>query len=325
MSLSPQQIQQHVSVYLDATQCQVLERSPQHVTVKLSPQADKMLTNRPYYWGFIERTGAPAETLSFTFVFDPHAYDAQLEAKARADQTSGSGASAALAQDPLLSRYYGSAPVPMLPVLGPGRIQREDVTFGSRRLQQIWQAAREEGQYLYLFEEPEPEARPKTRSAALEQWLGVCFKVEFSCDLKREELHYVAISLSRKQIVSQFDTQLQERSLSPRLPEYVHIRPAVLSLAQGAELLEQHLLEQLSERDYSWASQAEVRLAEELRIVDSYYEELLKEPDEEKQRLIQEQHEARRSEMQWQYEPKISLSAITCGLFHLHSPVHAPS
>ena len=64
--------------YLEATECTVIEKSPEHVTVKLSPQADKMLTNRPYYWGFVERTGAPAETLSFNFVFDPENYDERL-------------------------------------------------------------------------------------------------------------------------------------------------------------------------------------------------------------------------------------------------------
>ena len=82
MTMTPQEVQQHFMAYLEATECTVIEKSPEHVTVKLSPQADKMLTNRPYYWGFVERTGAPAETLSFNFVFDPEKYDERL-AKAR--------------------------------------------------------------------------------------------------------------------------------------------------------------------------------------------------------------------------------------------------
>lgn len=47
------------------------------------PRADRMLTDRPYYWGFVERTGVDPETLSFSFVFDPQKYD-ELAAQAAA-------------------------------------------------------------------------------------------------------------------------------------------------------------------------------------------------------------------------------------------------
>lgn len=316
MSLTPQEVQQHFMDYLEATECTVIEKSPNHITVKLSPQADKMLTNRPYYWGFVERTGAPAETLSFTFVFDPPAYDERV-AKQNGSAAAGGG------QDAVLSRYYGTAP--LLPVLGPGRIQREDIVYGSRRLSQIWEASREEGRCVYLFEQLDEERRPKTRSAALDQWLAVCFKVEFSCDLKREELHFLGISLSRRTILENFGTRLEGRPLTPRLPEFVHIRPAMLTPSEAAALLEDYLVQKLSQLDFSWAEQARVRLAEELVVIDSYYADLLNEPDEEKKALITEQYHNRRAEMQWQYEPKISLSAITCGLFHLGSPGTVPS
>ncbi|WP_106766284.1 YqhG family protein [Paenibacillus faecalis] len=313
MTMTPQEVQQHFMAYLEATECTVIEKSPEHVTVKLSPQADKMLTNRPYYWSFVERTGAPPETLSFCFVFDPPKYDERLAEEAASRQSSKQGAE----QDAVLSRYYGNAPI--LPVVGPGRIQREDVLYGSRRLAQIWEASREEGKCVYLFEQPNEEKRPKTRSAPYEQWLGICFKVEFSCDLKREELHFLGISLSRKKIIDQFHAQLDSKVITPRLPENVHVRPAAITLAQASAMLEDYLISKISKLDYTWAEQAEIRLQEELAIVDSYYEDLLNEPEEEKKSAIQEQHQNRRSEMKWQYSPKVSVSAITCGLFHLCS------
>ncbi|GAE07976.1 conserved protein YqhG [Paenibacillus sp. JCM 10914] len=129
MTMTPQEVQQHFMAYLEATECTVIEKSPEHITVKLSPQADKTLTNRPYYWGFVERTGAPAETLSFNFVFDSEAYDERL---AKAKEADTESKLAAPAQDQILSRYYGNAPI--LPVLGPGRIQRENVGYGSSDL-----------------------------------------------------------------------------------------------------------------------------------------------------------------------------------------------
>ncbi|MEK4357084.1 YqhG family protein [Paenibacillus sp. FSL M7-1455] len=307
MSMSPQEVQEHMMTYLESTECQIIEKSPYHVTVKLSPQADRQLTGRPYYWGFVDRTGAEPETLSFTFVFDPERYDQHEQEKT----------AAARQQDHLLSRYYGTAP--LLPQLGPGRIQREDVTYGSARLQQIWNAARQEGFCLYLFEQPPSLQRETLFSAPYEPWLGVCFKAEMACDMKKEELHFIGISLVSGQIASPFPDRLKGLALSPRLPENVHIKPATLSIDAAAGLLESYLTGKLAEMDYGWAEQAKERLKEELAVIDIYYEDLLKEPDEEKLAAIREQFASRRSETTWQYEPKVHLSAITCGLFHLRS------
>lgn len=212
MSMSPQEVQEHMMTYLESTECQIIEKSPYHVTVKLSPQADLQLTGRPYYWGFVDRAGAEPETLSFTFVFDPERYDQHEQEKT----------AAARQQDHLLSRYYGTAP--LLPQLGPGRIQREDVTYGSARLQQIWNAARQEGFCLYLFEQPPSLQRETLFSAPYEPWLGVCFKAEMACDMKKEELHFIGISLVSGQIASPFPDRLKGLALSPRLPENVHIK-----------------------------------------------------------------------------------------------------
>lgn len=302
------------------------------------PRADRMLTDRPYYWGFVERTGAEPETLSFTFVFDPEQYDhaaataaaaparppGSLSMEAAAEPAATGAAPAGVPpgvsadpQDSILARYFGV--VPALPRLGPGMIRREDVIYGSKRLNQIWAAARDEGKCLQLFEDPGSRQRMTLFSAAYEPWLGVCYKVEMTCDLKREELHFLAISLTTGKIVTDFGSRLDRLELTPRLPENIHIQPYELSVAGGADRLENYLTAQLAGLDYSWAEQARERLQLELSIVDLYYAELLKEPDEEKKQAIEEQYNARRTETTWQYEPQISVSAVTYGLFHLRS------
>lgn len=387
MTLDARQVREQVLEYLEATECSIIESSPHHVTVKLSPQADKMLTDRPYYWGFVERTGAPPETLSFTFVFDPAAYDAgQKEVPPRgasgglpggpvaggsaqgagshtrlpggpaqapgslaggqAGGVAGSGGLAgglasapggtaqapgnpstlpgapaqaagapAAPQNTILGRYFGI--VPSLPRLGPGLIRREDVGYGSRRLRQIWSAAREEGRYLYLFEEPGGEQRSAPVPAAYEPWLGLCCKIEFTCDLKREELRFLGVSLATGEVDERFKQRLGQRELIPRLPENMHVLPHALSLKQGADRLEITLAESLAGQDYGWAEQARKRLALELGIVDAYYQPLLEEPDEEKRAEIEAQYLRRKEEMTWQYEPKIAVTVVSCGLYHL--------
>ncbi|MFB8373389.1 YqhG family protein [Paenibacillus taichungensis] len=406
MTMSPHEVQAYVLTYLETLDCQIMERSPAHVTVKLSPEADKALTNRPYYWGFVERTGAPAETMSFTFVFDPDAYQQALEAEeAKAAQLAppaSPGADPGTPEAPketILGRYFGI--VPSLPQLGPGRILKEDVVYGSRRLQQIFNAAREGGAFVNLFEQAAKRQLRATAPAVYEPWLGVCFKVEFACDLKKEELHFIGISLRTGEIVEKFGSKLNRRDLSPRLAENMHVQTAKVSLSDAGAALESHLTNRLLELDYSWAEKAKERLDLELAVVDTYYEAVLREDtpevdvdtisasstsssstdqdhagtgpsapiqtshsgpshiqnarlqpvepnsvtigsdvelaaeavvqaepetdteqDKARQAVMDReamklQYETRRTEMIWQYEPKVKVTAISSGMFHL--------
>ncbi|MCL6604296.1 MAG: YqhG family protein [Paenibacillus sp.] len=324
MSLTIQQIRTQVMDYLEATECSIIEKSPHHVTVKLSPRADRMLTDRPYYWGFVERTGVVPETLSFNFVFDPEKYDAMTNPvmKPIANPSNPSPPGTAPATDPqagILARYFGVAPT--APWVGPGMIRREDIIYGSKRLRQIWTAAQDEGRCVYLFEDPGPRQRTTLFSASYEPWLGVCYKVEMTCDLKCEQLNFIGISLASGVIVDHFEEKLASASLqlTPRLPENVHIQPYGLTPSLGTDRLEAFLTSKLAEMDYSWAEDARERLRLELAIIDVYYEELLKEPEEEKRLAVEEQYSRRHKETVWQYEPKVTVSAVTYGLFHLRS------
>ncbi|USB32198.1 YqhG family protein [Paenibacillus sp. YPG26] len=334
MTMTTEQIHKYVLTYLESMECQVLEQSPYHVMVKLSPEADKELTGRPYYWGFIERTNTEPETMSFLFVFDPEKYEqAEIAKTAQANEsrraalhtqlnkpliTSGEAAassSPSQTEDSILGRYFGV--VRPLPNVGPGRIHREHLHFGSPRLQQIFTAARRGGSCVYLFEDAGPRQRATLFPAAYEPWLGISFKVEFACDMKREELHFMGISLVSQKIDFHFRDRLSTRSLVPRLPENVHIEPSSMTPAEARDALEASLQSKLSELDSSWAVEAAERLQEELELIDAYYEDLLLEEDEEKRNSAREQYEARREEIRWQYEPRILVTAINCGIFHL--------
>ncbi|WP_028537992.1 YqhG family protein [Paenibacillus sp. J14] len=317
MSMTREQIRDFVMTYLEATECQFLEKSPHHVTVKLSPRADRDLTNRPYYWGFIDRTGAEPETMSFSFIFDPEAHQAAEKAKAAREQANAGQPMETAQEDTLLGRYFGA--VRPLPVLGPGRIQREELAFGSPRLKQIFEAARKGGRYVYLFEEPGPRQRTALLPAAYEPWLGVCFKVEFCCDMKREELHFYGVSLQSGTVDESFQSRIAGKPLVPRLPENIHIEPTRLSLDAGRLALEQRLTERIQAYDDSWAKEARERLSDELALIDAYYKDLIKDPEPERAQGATEQYEARREEIRWQYEPRIVVSAMGCGIFHLRS------
>lgn len=289
MVMSAKQVQQYVLRYLDTTNCHIIEKSPGHVIVKLSPQADRELTNRPYYWGYVDRTGVEPETMKFCFIFDRNKMP----------------------------------DLPPDPPPGPGmqaiRLLKEDVPYGSRRLDQFFQAAKAGGSYVHLFEQPTSEQKSTTASTPYEPWLGLNVKIEFACDMKREEIHSLGISMITGEITEQFCDDMLTRKMTPRLPANVHVIRGAMTLSRAKNLLEQYVEKKIKSYDDAWAVEARDRLKDEIARVDSYYEDLLKTDDEEQKVTIAEQYANRTQELTWQYEPRIRISVINCGIFHIRA------
>ncbi|MEF3303513.1 YqhG family protein [Paenibacillus sp. GYB003] len=331
--MNSKQVQKFALRYLEQTGCHIIEKHPAYVTVKLSPEADKRLTNRSYYWSFVERTGAPPETMSFTFVFDPDKLKAETEASA-SSQGANAGAApnvlgpsgAPLAQgnaDSILGRYFGTSSAPNAGSYGPGRIPREEVTFGSRRLMQLFDAARSSGKYVQLFEEPDGLSRgavPVAGSSGYNSYLALNVKIELACDMKRDELHSLAVDLSTGELLESFQDKVSGKKLSPRLPPNVYIPRPAITVAKARAIVEQHVERMLKRGDHGWAAKAHERLRDELERVDGYYEDAVKGLDDEAKRQAEEQWNKRREELDWQFRPRIRVLVVNGGLFHLKRP-----
>lgn len=344
--MNPTEIRQFVMQYLQATGCELLEKHPAYVTVKLSPEADKELTNRSYYWSFVERTGVEPETMTFTYIFDPEAYETleternQTRQRAGASAPHGQGAgednlrsqagfesqpsghsppgtmqggAAGQSGDTILGRYFGIS----VPGIG-NRTLKETLAYGSPKLEQMFQAVRSRGRFVHLYEDIPANAVGTTGSAGYTSWLGVNALVELACDRKRSELHSLGIHLSTGEIVEHFFDQLATLSLTPRLPVRTHTRE-MISLPRAVAEIERYLELKILGYDHSWADEAWARLEEELVRVESYYVDLLRTEDPEVRAKTEEQLERRKEELRWQYEPKVRVSVTNCGMFHLLS------
>jgi hypothetical protein len=312
--MNSKQVHKFVHRYLEATDCRILEKSPAHFTVKLSLQADKELTNRPYYWGFVERTGAEPETMTFLFVTDKEKYDSVPPVQASTDPAAATATEPANgAVDAALGRSFGYTHG----TLAVGRTPREDIYFGSRRLNQLFDAVATGGRYVCLFQEPGGRALHPFESTAYTPWLGVNLKVEFVCDRKREELHSFGVSLATGICEENFHERLLGLRMTPKLPANVHIAKNGISLNKAVANIDAALERKLRSCDYEWAVEASARLAEELRLIRHYYEPLIESAEEDKKQEIAAQFDNRQAEINWQYQPRVSVTAINCGIFHL--------
>ncbi|WP_168120636.1 YqhG family protein [Paenibacillus sp. HB172176] len=314
--MNEKQIHKYVNRYLEATDCSIIEKSPAHFTVKLSPDADRELTNRPYYWSFVDRVGAEPETMTFLFVTDKPKYEAftsQPEPRRQEHQQSSEEKLNA-AGDAALARSFGFVNSTLA---ASARIPREDLYFGSRRLEQLFSAARAKGSFVYLFQEPDRRGHNPFTSTPYTAWLGVNMRVEFASDRKREELHSFGVSLVTGHCVDNFHERLLGMKLTPRLPANVHLAKNGITHNKALSIVEQTLERKLKGYDYSWAEGASARLQDELRRIESYYQPLLEHASEENKASAEEQFKQRQAEIRWQYEPRVTASAINCGIFHL--------
>lgn len=322
--MNAKEIQSYVLRYLEAEQCDILEKHPAYVTVKLSPSADKDLTQRPYYWSFVERTGAVPETMTCTFIFDPEAYrelhpqqGPQGVPAAPVVQPAAPSGTPQPQGDSILGRYFG-----FVPTAFTARVPRDELTYGSRRLEQIFAAVRSKGRFVRLFEQYTPEQPKQASTVPYETWLCVNYKVELACDMKRSEIHSLAIQLQTGEIVEQFHDRLAAKKLTPRLPAHVYVTPDRITLPRAVIYLEDYLEKKLAEYDHRWAQEAQLRLKDEINRVRDYYEPLLKDAEQDNKPEIEARYTGRLQEVEWQYHPRIQISAMNCGLFHF--PVMQP-
>ncbi|MCR8843345.1 YqhG family protein [Paenibacillus sp. SC116] len=283
--MDTEQISSYIMRYLDAMSCNIMEKTPAYVTVKLSEQADRLLTNRPYYWGFIDRTGTEAETMRYTFVFDPANMPADpFRAPVSYVTAPSIPSNPAAAGDAAIQHTFGVAPGFNGGSRGPDRIPRENVDFGSRRLAQIMDVAKESGRFVSLYESLDSGseilfARGR-HSVAYEPWIMLNVKLEFACDLKREEVHSIGFSLISGTLHMNFMDKVMQCSLTPKLPAQVHTMTWRYTLEQAVQHIEQTLTEHVRSSDETWAVEASERLEDEWDRLAAYYEPLLKEEAE---------------------------------------------
>jgi hypothetical protein len=321
--MNKRHIQTFVMRFLEAYGCSIIEKTPEYVTVKLSPEADKEMTGRSYYWSFVERTGAPAETMTYTFLFEPAAVSTELQKPA--PKTNGPAADgsanvnpasgdAAGSDNSILGRYFGFVPTTIV-----ARTPRDEVTFGSRRLEQLFNIVRAKGRFVQLFEEPFSLQHSPPRKRVYDTWLNINFKVDLACDMKRSEIHSVAIQLNSGEMREHFHKQLLTKNLSPSLPANVFILPNALSLPKAVNALELMLEYTISRYDHGWADEANERHLDEVQRIDSYYLSLIESAEPAERPVVEAQYLNRRAEIDWQYKPRILVSVINSGLFHLHA------
>lgn len=211
----------------------------------------------------------------------------------------------------------------------PEGIRGEAMTFGSRRLLQLFGSSKKHGQFVRLYEEPKQiQAKGST---PLAPWLCTNYKIEFVCDQKRDLLLSFGINLITGEILEDFHQKVKQLPLTPKLPDYSFTMQPIFGIDSAVTKLETFIQALLSKEDTKWAQLAKERLEEEKVYVESYYQEEASrqhsteedaEKLQERQKQLVTEKETRMNELIWQFEPKIEVQLVNGGLFYLSHIVH---
>jgi hypothetical protein len=193
------------------------------------------------------------------------------------------------------------------PNLAPKDLKGELIHFGSPRLHQLFNAAKNLSGYIRLYENIQAKSQQHT---ALKPWLSINVKISYQCDRKRDVFRSMGLQLINGQLVDHFHTKIEKLGLTAKIPDYAFTLSPLIMPKSGIIRIENSIKHSLMQEDHSWAVEAKERWTKDLNLLEHFYE------DTEDQ---MESLEIEQLALKEQYEPKINISIINGGLFYLAS------
>ncbi|WP_028986984.1 YqhG family protein [Thermicanus aegyptius] len=69
--MDQQEVREFVEAFFQHRKCDLLRKDQNLITVRLTPETDKDLGYRPFYWSYVESMGMKPELLEITYLFQP--------------------------------------------------------------------------------------------------------------------------------------------------------------------------------------------------------------------------------------------------------------
>lgn len=186
-----------------------------------------------------------------------------------------------------------------------GSLYGEAIHFGSPRMNQLFQATRELGAYVQMYEKVDT-ARGQ---AILTPWLGVNYKVSYCCDQTKEMLFSFGINLLTGLIKEDFHETLCATELDTTPADNVFHVQYIIKPIRALQRLDAAIEAIIAQDDHSWATEAKKRWQRNQRVLDYFYEDIDDKP---------ECYDIEKKALEEQYDAIIKIEIINGGLFYLY-------
>ncbi|MEQ6357207.1 YqhG family protein [Lysinibacillus sp. M3] len=186
-----------------------------------------------------------------------------------------------------------------------GSLYGEAIHFGSPRMNQLFQATRELGAYVQLFEKVDTAIG----QVILTPWLGVNFKVSYCCDQTKEMLYSFGINLLTGVIKEDFHETICTSDFDTVPADNAFHVQFIIKPLRALERLNATIEKIIEQDDHSWATEAKKRWQRDQRVLDYFYEEEDDKP---------ECYDVEKKALEEQYDTKIKIEIINGGIFYLY-------
>jgi hypothetical protein len=264
---------------------------------ELPRDVDKELTDRPYYWMWVEQTGqdVPPTVLRCAFTEEAQARENERLRHEALQKLEASHPSE-------IERMFFRPPTAEL------------VSLGSFRLDKIFLSLHRRGRFACVRDARSPES-------VHIPWLLVNALISYRCDVLEQEWFSVGVCLVTGQTMGRFMRLLDSIPMEPATPAailgHARIRPEA-GLQTAREVIQDHAFS----RPGDWAQDARDRLSEELRQIQLYYDSLMRDAPAEEQPLLRAERQRKMDEAASAMTPRIEVEAVQVALVGLAAPGH---
>lgn len=270
--------------YFDSVGAITFSQSPNYREYELPRDVDKEMTDRPFYWMWVEKTGQPITPTRLRIAFTEDAVERENqrlrdEAFKRAEEENRSE----------MERRFLRPPT------------AEYVTLGSFRLNKLYDSVDTRGRFACVRIGTSPASR-------LVPWLVVNVLVSFRCDLVEQSYQSYGVCLDNRQVVEGFYDKIKNLTAHPADPNSL-LAGSTASIADGLAMLKTRIESDLRKLPTDWASEAMQRLVHDTERLNTYYDSLIasQKPRDEvmliEQERVKKMHEAKEKS-----EPRIELA-----------------
>lgn len=283
--------------YFEAVGATFLPSQPDTLRVRISRDIDKELTDRPFYWMWVDAMNETPPDTVLHLLFRDGSNDPSPPARASAATGAGT------------SETGGRGPHAV-----PGETRPEVLSPGCHRLLRIYASARQRGMFGVAYE----------KAKLLRPYVIFIVKISYIADRRRDFLESFAIDPEDYTVHRDAMAQLSGMQLEDQLPRGAKISGIALDMDRIFRVLHGHIAARVKSDDHRWARDAKKRLESELQALDGYYAESaeLPQPGREHPEGTESraaERELKRAELSWRMEPRVEVRPTQMALVYLAS------
>jgi len=284
--------------YFKAVGAPILFQSDNYREYELPQEVDKALTDRPYYWMWVETTQQkiPPNVLRLAFT---------EEALSRENERLREVALRAAEKQNFnhIERMFFRSP------------KAELIDLGSFRLQKLFDSVAQLGRFASVC----PVATQT--DDFLIPWLLVHAKITYRCDISLQKTITYGLCFHNNQIVSDFYEKISRIRMKAISVEHLKLTPS--SISNGIKSLTSTISKTQEDIDHVWALDAQTRLEKDIDQLRTYYQSLLLNVTSENQSMMENEMNKKIQERKDKSQPLIHIDIAQIALVGLPEPHHA--